>query len=88
MADMNLYLVVAITMLVGIGLSLLFFGALITIVSAFGNKRSVWGIVNILVLPLTAVYVMIYWQETAYARKYLLPGLALVILAVICIMLL
>ncbi|MFT4655051.1 MAG: hypothetical protein ACJA0G_001026 [Kangiellaceae bacterium] len=88
MADMNLYIVVAITMLVGIGLSLLFFGALITIASAFGNKRIAWGIVNVLLLPLTAVYVMVYWRETAYARKYLLPGAALIIIAAIFIMLL
>lgn len=81
MSDMNLYLVIAITMLVGIGLSLLFFGALMSIANAFGNKRTLWGIVCILILPLTLAYVIRYWDETAYSRKYLLPGAALVIAA-------
>ncbi|MFT6270083.1 MAG: hypothetical protein ACJAVV_002911 [Alphaproteobacteria bacterium] len=88
MADMNQYLVIAITLLVGLGLSLLFFGVLITIASAFGNKRTTWGIVSILLLPLTLIYVILYWQETAYPRKYLLPGAAMVIVAVACIVLL
>jgi len=88
MADMNLYVVVAITMLLSTGLALLFFGALLTIAAAFGNKRTTWGIICVLLLPLTGAYVMLYWDETAYSRKYLLTGAALVILAAACFYLL
>lgn len=85
MADMNLYLVVAITIALGTGLALLFFGALIAIASAFACKRVVWGSICILVLPVTLAYVMLYWDETQYPRKYLLPGAGLVILSALCI---
>ena len=88
MADMNLYLVVAITVLAGIGIALLFFGALICIASAFGNKRMVWGGLCILLLPLTLLYVVLFWNETQYARRYLLPGAAMVIVAVGCVLVL
>jgi hypothetical protein len=88
MADMNLYVVVIITILIGIGLTFLFVGALFTIVSAFGNKRKFWGIISVLIPPLILAYVILYWQETAYPRKYLLSGSALVIIAAACFSLL
>lgn len=83
MADMNMYVVIAVTVLVGVGLSLLFFGALLSIASAFGHKRMLWGAMCVLVLPLTLVYVIRYWSETAYSRQYLLPGAVLTIIAAV-----
>lgn len=84
MADMNLYLVVMITILMGIGLALILFGWLITATSALGSKRTVWGISCFLLMPLAFVYILIYWQETQFSRKYLLIGLLLCFIGIGC----
>ncbi len=83
MNDMNMYAVIAITILGGIGLTVLFFSALMAIAHAFGNKRLAWGIVSILLLPISALYCFIYWKETSYPRKYLFVGLGLMLLTFI-----
>ena len=74
MADMNPYLIVLITIVVGIGLSLTLFGFLLTSVSALGSNRKVWGLFCLLFWPLTYVYIFLYWHETQFQRKYLLTG--------------
>jgi endonuclease/exonuclease/phosphatase (EEP) superfamily protein YafD len=86
--DLNMYLVIAITMLAGIGITLYFVGALITVASAFGEKRILWGVVCILVLPLAILYCVLYWDETQYQRKYLLGGMALMLSAVLIVLML
>lgn len=86
MTDMNLYAVVAITILGGTGLSLMFFGSLVTIASAFGQTRRFWGAATILFLPLSLVYCALYWSETHYQRKYLGFGLSLLVFALVCIL--
>ncbi len=86
--DVNMYYVIAITVLAGIGITMYFVGALITVASAFGEKRTLWGVVCISVLPLALVYCIKYWQETAYQRKYIFSGAALIILAFLILLLL
>jgi len=83
MTDMNLYTIIVITVVGGIGLTVLFFGALFTIAGAFGHKHNMWGIFCIVLLPLSLLYCLLHWQETKYQRKYMLSGLVLVGIALI-----
>ena len=80
MTDMNMFAVIVITITGSIGLTLLFFASLVCIAHAFGNKRVPWGIACIIVLPLSALYCSIYWNETNYPRKYMFMGLGLLVL--------
>ena len=86
--DMNMYVVIAITMLAATGITLFFVGALITVASAFGEKKTAWGIICILILPLALLYCALHWQKTAYKRKYLLGGIALIIAALLILLVL
>lgn len=65
-------------MMGGIGITLFFVGALITAASAFGAGKKLWGIFCILILPVSVVYCVKYWDSTQYPRKYLMLGLALI----------
>lgn len=83
MTEFNTLAVIAITILGGIGLTLLFFFSLFIIVHAFGKNRKAWGIVCILLLPLSAVYSLVHWNETQYPRRYLFLGTFLMLLTFI-----
>lgn len=84
--DMNMYLVISITILAGIGITLFFVGALITVASAFAEKHTAWGIACIMVLPLALVYCVLYWEQTQYQRKYIFSGLALLLSAFVILL--
>lgn len=86
--DMNMYVVIAITMLAATGITLFFVGALITVASAFGDNKTAWGIVCILILPLALVYCVLNWKTTQYQRKYLLGGVGLMLSAVVILLIL
>lgn len=86
--DVNMYLVILLTIMGGIGITLFFVGALITVASAFGEGRKLWGNFCIIFLPLSIVYCVKYWGSTQYPRKYLLLGLALIALVAATLLLL
>ncbi|MDT0595004.1 hypothetical protein [Glaciecola petra] len=86
--DINMYLVILLTMMAGIGITLFFVGALITVASAFGEGRKLWGIFCIIFLPISIVYCVKYWTSTQYPRKYLVFGLALIVLVALVLLLL
>ncbi|MBT1451560.1 hypothetical protein KJ365_11775 [Glaciecola sp. XM2] len=80
LADANLYLVVAVTMLGAVGITLFFVGSLITVAAAFANNQKVFAIACILFLPLTTVYCLMHRDHASYPAKYVFSGIALVAL--------
>jgi hypothetical protein len=63
----------------GIGITLFFVGSLITVASAFGANQKTWGVICIILLPLTVLYCFKYPQDTQYQRKYLILGTGLIL---------
>ena len=86
--DINMYIVILLTMMGGIGLTLFFVGSLITVASAFGANRKLWGVFCIVLLPLALVYCIKYWGETQYQVKFLLAGLGLISATLLVLLLL
>jgi hypothetical protein len=78
--DINLYVVIILTIKLGIGVTLCFVGALITVATAFGNEHKKWAIICIALLPLTPVYCLLYRDTTRYPQKYLMAGVLLIVL--------
>ena len=79
--DINMYVVIALTMLVGIGITIFFVGSLITVASAFGEKKTYWGIALIICLPLSVLYCLLNRNSTSYQQKYLGAGLIMLSVA-------
>ena len=77
--DINLYVVIMLTIKLGIGVTLCFVGALITVATAFGNEHKKWAIVCIALLPLAPVYCLLHRDTTRYPQKYLIAGIALIL---------
>lgn len=76
-SDMNTFVVIAITILAGTGITLFFVGALISVAQAFGHKQNVWGVLCIVLLPLSLVYCLLHFGNSKYPLQYLGGGIAL-----------
>lgn len=75
---MELAVNVIIIILIGIGAALFYVGSLIVVVTAFGHKKYAYGVLSLLLFPLSIAYCLQYRKEGAYASKYLISGTLLV----------
>jgi len=73
-------LIAAILVVFAIGISLLFFGFLLSLTTAMGKKQWLWGVAIILSGPLAAIpYSLFNWSDARYPGKLSLIGLAIII---------
>ncbi len=69
---------VILIILIGTGAALFFVGSLIVVVTAFGHKQYVYGVLSLLFFPLSIAYCVQYREKGAYASKFLISGVLLV----------
>ncbi|WP_234995040.1 hypothetical protein [Microbulbifer donghaiensis] len=62
-----------------IGVTLCWFGGLVAALTALGNKRWLWGIVSIVLGPITGLPYALIYREAEYAKSLMLKGLALLL---------
>ena len=63
------------------GVALIFVGWIVTAVTALGNRHYVLGLLSFLLAPVAVVYCAIYRDQTAYPRRLLLWGFALLLIS-------
>lgn len=67
------------TILLALGLMFILVGSLISIVTAFGNKQNVFGVLSILFTPLCVIYCILNWDKASYPGRMLIGGWVLAI---------
>lgn len=75
---MNEFLVIIFVLAVAIGLSLLFYGLLVAIVTTAGHNKY-WGIASIILPPVAIVYCLLNAEDAKYPLKLLAAGLVIII---------
>lgn len=75
---MELAATVILIILIGTGAALFFVGSLVVVVTAFGHKQYVYGVLSLLFFPFSIAYCVQHREKGAYASKFLISGLLLV----------
>ena len=76
------FLLTVLIILVCAGIALIFVGWVVTAVTALGNRHHVFGVLSFLLAPVALIYCAINRDQTAYPRRLLLWGFALLLVSV------
>lgn len=77
----NQWITIPIFIVLVIGFTLCWFGGIVAALTALGNKRWVWGILSLLLGPITGFPYALIYREAEYAKSLMIKGLALLLIA-------
>lgn len=67
------------------GITLCWFGGIAAALTALGNKRWGWGLLSIILGPITGLPYALIHKEAEYPKSLMLKGLGLLLIAVIAL---
>ena len=71
----NQWLAIPIFIILVIGITLFWFGGLMAALTALGNNRWVWGLLSIILGPITGLPYSLIYKEADYPKSLMFKGL-------------
>lgn len=79
----NQWITIPIFIVFVIGFTLCWFGGIVAALTALGHRRWFWGILSIVLGPVTGLPYAVIYREADYAKSLMVKGLLLLLVALL-----